>query len=147
MRVRLAKTAGFCMGVRRAVELALEESNKTEGTLVTFGPLIHNTEVLDLLAEKGIKVLKDPDRLEGQETAIIRAHGVPPVLKKRLKAGARRVVDATCPRVVKVQVLIRRYTRQGCQAIIVGDKDHAEVRAERECGSSSQTALSFRPSF
>jgi len=128
MKVRLARTAGFCMGVRRAVEMALEEGNKTRGTIVTFGPLIHNTEVLELLAEKGIQVLEDPARLTGRETAIIRAHGVPPAIKDRLKAGARRVVDATCPRVVKVQVLIRRYTGRGCQAIIVGDKDHAEVR-------------------
>ena len=127
MRVKLAKTAGFCMGVRRAVEMALEESNRSGGPIVTLGPLIHNNEVLNLLSDKGIRAVDDPAEVGPEETAIIRAHGIPPQKKEILQQRAGRVVDATCPRVVKVQVLIRRYTQMGGQAIIVGDRDHAEV--------------------
>ncbi len=128
MKVKLARTAGFCMGVRRAVEMVLEEANRLEGRLVTYGPLIHNTQVLDLLADKGIVAITDTAELTGVETAVIRAHGVPPEKKTELKKTAGRVLDATCPRVVKVQMIIRRYTAQGCQAIILGDEDHAEVK-------------------
>ena len=127
MRVKLAKTAGFCMGVRRAVELALEEGNRGSGPIVTLGPLIHNSEVLNLLSDRGIRAVDDPDSIKPEETAIIRAHGIPPDIKERLLKKADRVVDATCPRVLKVQVLIKRYTQKGGQAIILGDKDHAEV--------------------
>ena len=127
MRVKLAKTAGFCMGVRRAVEMALEEGNRAKEPIVTLGPLIHNTEVLNLLLDKGIRAVEDPDSIAPGETAIIRAHGIPPDIKEKLADKAHRVVDATCPRVLKVQVLIKRYTQKGGQAIIVGDKDHAEV--------------------
>ncbi len=128
MKVKLARTAGFCMGVRRAVELVLEEANRRRGRIVTFGPLIHNAQVLDLLATKGIKVISDLDQLSGQETAVIRAHGVPPEVERGLKMAAGRVINATCPRVVKVQVLIRRYIMQGFEAIIVGDVGHAEIK-------------------
>ena len=127
MRVKLAKTAGFCMGVRRAVEMALDEGNRVQGPIATLGPLIHNTEVLNLLSDKGIRAIKEPEEIGERETAIIRAHGVPPQIKERLEEKAFRVVDATCPRVLRVQVLIKRYTQKGGQAIILGDKDHAEV--------------------
>lgn len=128
MKVKLARTAGFCMGVRRAVELVLEEGNRGQGPIVTFGPLIHNAQVLDLLAEKGILVADNLEGVSPDQTAVIRAHGIPPQVKAQLKDRARRMIDATCPRVVKVQMIIRRHTGQGTQAIILGDKDHAEVQ-------------------
>lgn len=130
MKVRLARTAGFCMGVRRAMELALTTAHDQPGDIQTYGPLIHNTQVLDLLAGKGIKVLNEippPGSRQGG-TAIIRAHGVPPEDKKRLQvAGFSRVVDGTCPRVVKVQAIIRRAAKRGASVVIVGDADHPEV--------------------
>ncbi|MBW1714074.1 MAG: 4-hydroxy-3-methylbut-2-enyl diphosphate reductase, partial [Deltaproteobacteria bacterium] len=144
MKVRLARTAGFCMGVRRAVEIALEEANQGRRPIVTFGPLIHNNEVLNLLADKGITAVRNPDQLTGAETVIIRAHGVPPALKTTLKQRAGRVLDATCPRVVRVQVLIKRYTSQGYQAIIVGDQDHAEVRGLLGQAQGRGTVVSTR---
>ncbi|MBW2619053.1 MAG: 4-hydroxy-3-methylbut-2-enyl diphosphate reductase, partial [Deltaproteobacteria bacterium] len=128
MKVRQARTAGFCMGVRRAVELVLEEASHRPGPIVTYGPLIHNNQVLELLANKGVRVVDDLDQLTGDETAVIRAHGVPPEIKAHLRRAAGRVVDATCPRVLRVQALIRRYTALGYTALIVGDPDHAEVK-------------------
>jgi 4-hydroxy-3-methylbut-2-enyl diphosphate reductase IspH len=83
MNIIIAKTAGFCMGVRRAVEMALDASNKNQGPICTYGPLIHNPQVLNLLEEKGISVINSiPDI--GHGTVIIRAHGVPPEVKKGL---------------------------------------------------------------
>jgi len=126
MRIEIAKSAGFCMGVRRAVELVLDAANKYPAPIYTFGPLIHNPQVLSVLEEKGISVIKEiPDK--GVGTVLIRAHGIPPETKEHLKKAGFSVIDATCPHVIKVQTIIRKYTRQGYQSIIIGDKDHPEV--------------------
>lgn len=130
MRVRLARHAGFCMGVRRAMELALAQAHHAEGPVYTYGPLIHNPQVLELLASKGIKVLKEippPGGVSGG-TVIIRAHGVPPQDKARLKqAGFSQIVEGTCPRVIRVQAIIARAAKRGADVIIVGDASHPEV--------------------
>ena len=126
MKVILAKNAGFCMGVRRAVEITIDLVRREEKGIATFGPLIHNPQVLGLLEERGVKVLSGiPEKASG--TVIIRAHGVPPKQKAALKALGVKVQDATCPRVVKVQAIIKKYQRQGYATIIIGDRDHAEV--------------------
>ncbi|MCB2149109.1 MAG: 4-hydroxy-3-methylbut-2-enyl diphosphate reductase [Deltaproteobacteria bacterium] len=126
MKIEIAKTAGFCMGVRRAVELALDAPGRHAAPIYTYGPLIHNPQVLALFAEKGITVLNAiPER--GSGTVLIRAHGVPPEDKQRLKDAGFRVVDATCPRVIRVQTIIRVHARKGFATIIVGDRDHPEV--------------------
>lgn len=126
MKVILARNAGFCMGVRRAVDTTLEMVDRHAGPIATFGPLIHNPHVLDLLAARGVKVLHDiPESVAG--TVIIRAHGVPPERKKALQAAGADVKDATCPRVVKVQVIIDKYRKKGYKIVIVGDRNHAEV--------------------
>jgi 4-hydroxy-3-methylbut-2-enyl diphosphate reductase len=126
MKIEIAKTAGFCMGVRRAVELALDAPGKHAEPIYTYGPLIHNPQVLSLFAQKGIVVLDTiPDRASG--TVLIRAHGVPPEDKQRLADAGFTVVDATCPRVIRVQTIIRVHARKGYATIIVGDRDHPEV--------------------
>jgi 4-hydroxy-3-methylbut-2-enyl diphosphate reductase len=126
MKIIIAKTAGFCMGVRRAVDKVLDASNSADGPICTFGPLIHNPQVLSLLKSKGIPVISDiPEKGEG--TVLIRAHGVPPSSKKRLRTSGFKVIDATCPRVIKVQTIIKKYTKHGYKVIILGDDDHPEV--------------------
>jgi len=126
MKILLAKTAGFCMGVRRAVEMVLDAPNKYEGPICTFGPLIHNPQVLNLLKEKGISVINDVPE-NGSGTVLIRAHGVPPKAKEKLEKAGFKIVDATCPRVIKVQTIIHKHAKQGYASIIIGDKDHPEV--------------------
>ena len=127
MIILLAKTAGFCMGVRRAVELVLDAPANHEEPICTYGPLIHNPQVLALFKEKGISVLKDiPEKASG--TVLIRAHGIPPQEKRRLRESGLKVIDATCPRVIKVQTIIRKHARKGYASIILGDKNHPEVR-------------------
>ncbi len=126
MKILIAKTAGFCMGVRRAVEMALDAPNKHEGPICTYGPLIHNPQVLSLLKKKGISVINDIPG-HGSGTVLIRAHGVPPLAKENLKNAGFTIIDATCPRVIKVQTIIHKHARQGYASIIIGDKDHPEV--------------------
>lgn len=126
MKIVIAKTAGFCMGVRRAVDLALDAPTHQQPPICTYGPLIHNPQVLGLFAERGVTILnRIPE--SGSGTVLIRAHGVPPETKQHLKKAGFSVIDATCPRVVKVQSIIKRHARKGFAAIIVGDRDHPEV--------------------
>jgi 4-hydroxy-3-methylbut-2-enyl diphosphate reductase len=114
------------MGVRRAVEIVLDVANSQDGPIYTFGPLIHNPQVLEILTEKGVSVL---DRLsvKGPGSVVIRAHGIPPQTKQALYDAGLTVIDATCPRVVKVQTIIAKYAKQGYAVIIIGDRDHPEV--------------------
>lgn len=126
MKIVVAKTAGFCMGVRRAVELVLDTSNESSDPISTFGPLIHNPQVLSLLESKGIPVIKgEPEKGEG--TILIRAHGVPPETKEMLEKAGYKVKDATCPRVIRVQSIIKKHTKKNYSTIIIGDSDHPEV--------------------
>ena len=126
MKILIAKTAGFCMGVRRAVEMVMDSPREKQQPIYTFGPLIHNPQVLNLLEEKGIRALTDIPP-HGSGTVLIRAHGVPPDTKSRLKKAGFEVIDATCPRVIKVQTIIAKHAKKGYAAIILGDRDHPEV--------------------
>jgi 4-hydroxy-3-methylbut-2-enyl diphosphate reductase len=130
MRLSLAVTAGFCMGVRRAMELALISCNKSEPPIYSYGPLIHNPQVMQLLQKRGIRVLEEippPQTMRGG-TVIIRAHGVPPQTKARLKAaGFSQIIDATCSRVIRVQQIIAQSALRGASIVIAGDADHPEV--------------------
>ncbi len=118
------------MGVQRAVDMALDASNKFLPPIFTYGPLIHNPQVLALLAEKGIHVM-DAIPYSGSGTVIIRAHGVPPEARYHLEQAGFSVIDATCPRVTKVQSIIRGRAADGYACIIVGDADHPEVAGLR----------------
>lgn len=126
MKIVIAKTAGFCMGVRRAVDMVLDASTQYSDPIFTYGPLIHNPQVLQMLEEKKIfRIEKIPEK--GSGIVLIRAHGVPPEDQEALKNAGFTVVNATCPRVVRVQVIINRYAKKGYATIIVGDKNHPEV--------------------
>jgi len=126
MKITVAKTAGFCMGVRRAVDMVLDASNLAGEAIFTYGPLIHNPQVLEMLENKNISRIETiPERGEG--IVLIRAHGVPPEDETALKKAGFTVLNATCPRVVRVQEIINRYAKKGYATIIIGDKKHPEV--------------------
>ncbi|MBU0463149.1 MAG: 4-hydroxy-3-methylbut-2-enyl diphosphate reductase [Proteobacteria bacterium] len=126
MKIVVAKTAGFCMGVRRAVDMVLDASNLSQEPIYTYGPLIHNPQVLAMLEEKNIfRIDKIPEK--GSGIVLIRAHGVPPEDEKALKNAGFMVINATCPRVVRVQVIINKYAQKGYSTIIIGDEKHPEV--------------------
>ena len=127
MKIVVAKTAGFCMGVRRAVDMVLDASNLSDKKpLYTYGSLIHNPQVLEMLEEKKIFRL-DSIPEKGKGIVLIRAHGVPPEDEQALKNAGFTIINATCPRVIKVQVIIQKYAKKGYSTIIVGDKNHPEV--------------------
>ena len=114
------------MGVRRAVDMVLDASTRYQEPIFTYGPLIHNPQVLQMLEEKNIfRIEKIPEK--GSGIVLIRAHGVPPEDQAALKNAGFKVINATCPRVLRVQVIINRYAKKGDAVIIAGDKDHPEV--------------------
>ena len=132
--IRLAKTAGFCFGVSRAVQKVYEEAAKASGPVYTYGPVIHNEEVVRDLEEKGVKVLHSEEELmDLQEgTVIIRSHGVGQRIYD-ICAGKDRVrlVDATCPFVGKIHDIIRKESAEGRRILIIGDATHPEVQGIR----------------
>lgn len=114
------------MGVRRAVDMVLDAANLSDEPIYTYGPLIHNPQVLEMLEQKRVYRLdKIPE--SGKGTVLIRAHGVPPEDVAALEKAGFKVINATCPRVTRVQVIINKYAKKGYSTIIVGDKKHPEV--------------------
>jgi (E)-4-hydroxy-3-methyl-but-2-enyl pyrophosphate reductase len=133
MKIVIAKTSGFCMGVRRAVEMVLDAPEEHQNPISTYGPLIHNPQVLEILEEKGISAFNEIPR-QGSGTILIRAHGVPPKTRDQLEQVGFKVIDATCPRVIKVQTIIKKHYKKGYASIIIGDKNHPEVIGLRGYG-------------
>jgi 4-hydroxy-3-methylbut-2-enyl diphosphate reductase len=128
MRVEVANTAGFCMGVTRAMELALRAARDGDGPLYTLGPLIHNHQAVATLESEGIRSVENADDVPVGATVIIRAHGVRPEVRSALAERDLRVIDATCPHVLASQRRIAERSAAGSSVIIVGDRDHAEIR-------------------
>lgn len=127
MGIKLAETAGFCMGVKRAVDIVLEIArHKGDKEVYTYGPLIHNPQTVQLLKERGIVPLDSIDRIQ-DGIIVIRAHGVSPLEKKKIREKGVEIVDATCPKVASVQAIIKKHAALGYSIIIVGDKEHPEV--------------------
>lgn len=127
MGIKLAKTAGFCMGVRRAVDIALDIArDKGTENIYTYGPLIHNLQTIELLGKRGVIPIDSIDGIE-TGTIVIRAHGISLQERQRIKEKGLKIIDATCPKVAKVQSIIKKHAEKGYTVIIVGDKDHPEV--------------------
>jgi 4-hydroxy-3-methylbut-2-enyl diphosphate reductase len=125
--VKVARTAGFCKGVRRAVEKVFTIAKKTDGETVTLGPVIHNPQVLDQLKNLGIESISSPSQGCGKYV-IIRAHGIPPSVREELRKHNAKICDATCPDVGKVQGIVKKYANQGYHTVIIGDSGHAEIK-------------------
>jgi len=124
--VTLAKSAGFCFGVRRAVNIA-EELGKNGKRACTLGPIIHNTHVVDYLAGLGVPSVDGVDEVPDGSLAVIRSHGVPEATCTALKTRGIEYVDATCPYVEKIHKIVREHARAGELIIIIGARSHPEV--------------------
>lgn len=126
MKVLLADEFGFCFGVERAVEM-VEKAIGEGDTVRALGPLIHNTQEMDRLANEGVATISEPVQIQHTETAVIRAHGVTPEVQKDLEERAAKVVDATCPFVTRVQKLAARAAAQDRHVVVIGDPKHPEM--------------------
>ena len=138
MEVIVAKTAGFCFGVERAVNQVYDQIKNENGPIYTLGPIIHNEEVVRDLEKKGVKVLNSENEIltltEG--TVIIRSHGVGKHIYDMLKAQGVRIVDATCPFVKKIHRIVQEQNLQGRRVIIIGDETHPEVEGIKGWGDA-----------
>ena len=138
MEVIVAKTAGFCFGVERAVNQVYDQIKNENGPIYTLCPISHNEEVVRDLEEKGVKVLNSENEIltltEG--TVIIRSHGVGKHIYDMLKAQGVQIVDATCPFVKKIHRIVQEQNLQGRRVIIIGDETHPEVEGIKGWGDA-----------
>ena len=133
MEVILAKTAGFCFGVKKAVDLVYEtaENTASDARIYTYGPIIHNDEVIKELEKKGVYSIEDEDAirsLPGGSVLIIRSHGAGKKIYDLAHECGLKVLDATCPFVKKIHNIASAESKKGRHVVIVGDKDHPEVK-------------------
>lgn len=128
-----AKTAGFCFGVKRAIDTVYEQINTCEGPIYTYGPIIHNEEVVKDFESRGVAVLRTEKELEDITggTVIIRSHGVEKRICDMLREKGVRIVDATCPFVKKIHNIVQKESAKGKYILIIGDPEHPEVRGIR----------------
>ena len=155
MKVIKAKTAGFCFGVKRAVDTVYEQVEKCGGRQIyTYGPIIHNEEVVKDMERKGVTVLRSEEELDALEDGIviIRSHGVEKRIYDKLNARGIGIVDATCPFVKKIHDIVSEQSAQGKYIVIIGNPEHPEVRGirgwagERACViQNSDDAENFSP--
>ncbi len=143
-KVTLAKSAGFCFGVKRAVNKVYEEVEKQEAPIYTYGPIIHNEEVVKDLEAKGVKVLENLEYLEQipKGTVIIRSHGVGKKVYERIKNSGFTVEDATCPFVLKIHRIVEEHSKAGEHIVIIGNNEHPEVEGIKGwCATDRLTVL------
>lgn len=126
MNIELAKTAGFCFGVRRAVDTVYELIDKNV-RVCTLGPIIHNPQLVAELEQNGVRVVETVDEVGRDETLVIRSHGVPQSVIERAEKISLNIIDATCPFVSKIHKIVREASDKGSSILIAGDKDHKEV--------------------
>jgi (E)-4-hydroxy-3-methyl-but-2-enyl pyrophosphate reductase len=126
MKIIVAKTAGFCFGVDRAVKTVYELIDKNE-KVCTLGPIIHNPQIVNDLKNKGVEIVDDPSKANGR-TLVIRSHGVPAEIYRRIKELDVKYIDLTCPFVANIHKIVADAGREGKIVLLAGDKDHPEVQ-------------------
>ncbi len=126
MNIKVAESAGFCFGVDRAVKMVYNEIEK-DGKVATFGPIIHNQNVVNDLAQKGVRIVNDLSELNDDERLVLRSHGVGKDIYDNLAQTGNEYIDATCPFVSRIHKIVQEQSTQGKIILIAGDKSHPEV--------------------
>lgn len=126
MKIYRARYGGVCFGVKRAIKMALEAAEKWK-RVYSLGPLIHNRLAVEDLQKKGIITVNDISEIKSRKV-IIRSHGVHPGILKKLQGNGFEIVDATCPRVRRAQRYVEMLIKEGYYVVIIGEKDHPEVK-------------------
>ena len=145
MKVKVAETAGFCFGVKRAVDKVYQLIEEGTHPIYTLGPIIHNEEVVTDLAAKGVQVIEEKDLASLAEgTVVIRSHGVGKAIYQELKENHLNYVDVTCPFVLKIHRIVEKQSHAGKHVVIFGDPDHPEVKGICGWCQGSYTVLKGR---
>ena len=142
--IKLAKTAGFCFGVKRAVNTVYEQIEKGDKLIYTYGPIIHNEEVVKDLEEKGVKVIEseeDIGKIEADATVVIRSHGTTEKICDLIKAKGANIVDATCPFVKKIHNIVAEKSEVGYHIVIIGNDKHPEVEGIKGWSKTPVTVI------
>ena len=149
MDVTVAKTAGFCFGVKRAVEKVYEQIEKGKTPIYTFGPIIHNEEVVRDLEERGVKVLETAEELRQltDGVVVIRSHGVGKDIYDILEKNGIEIIDATCPFVKKINRIVSEQNENGRRVIIVGNGKHPEVEGIKGWGNDDTLVIETAEEF
>lgn len=143
-KVTVAKSAGFCFGVDRAVKMVYSELEKNT-KVATLGPIIHNQDVVNDMKAKGARIIDSVDELEPDETVVIRSHGVGRDIYEQIAAKGNRMLDATCPFVSRIHKIAAEKTREGYFVLIAGDASHPEVQGI--VGHCDENCLVFKDNF
>jgi (E)-4-hydroxy-3-methyl-but-2-enyl pyrophosphate reductase len=141
MRITLARHSGFCMGVRNAILKIIREINSSRDEVYMYGPLIHNPQTVELLHKRGLKTIDQLQNIEKKQIAV-RTHGIPLEEYTLLRQCAAKVINLTCPRVARVQAIIKKYSSRGLYTVITGDKDHPEVIGLKSYARTGVTVIS-----
>jgi len=142
MKVELAKSAGFCFGVEKAVNTVYEEAKRGNDIVYTLGPIIHNEEVVKDMKKRGVEAVKIEDLASlPKGTVIIRSHGVSREIFNFVKRSGHRVVDATCPFVKKIHAIVSVQSGKGKTVVIIGNPEHPEVMGIRGWGDENTYAV------
>lgn len=146
MEVITAKSAGFCFGVKRAVDKVYELLDHGVKNIYTLGPIIHNEKVVQDLSARGVRVLESMDDIDRMQpgTVVIRSHGVPKSVYDRLEEHEINYVDVTCPFVKKIHTIVRRESEAGRHIVIIGDEKHPEVQGIRGWCAGPSTVIENR---
>ena len=149
MEITVAKTAGFCFGVKRAVEKVYDQIATGKKPIYTYGPIIHNEEVVRDLEEKGVQVINSKEELEvlKEGVVVIRSHGVGREIYELLERQGLELVDATCPFVKKIHKIVREQCEAGRRVIIVGNEHHPEVEGIKGWGNEYTLAVESLEEF
>ena len=137
MQVILAEYLGFCYGVKRAIRIARENA---DGNSCTLGPIIHNPQMVARLKSEGVDMVENLTDIE-EGTIIIRSHGVGPQVYEEAKTRGLKIVDATCPYVKKAQLSAKKLVEEGYQVVIIGEKNHPEVKSIFEWSNKKASIL------
>ena len=132
MHIIISKKAGFCQGVKRALDLAISEAPKSDEPVYTFGPLVHNNQVISYLEDLGIERIENVDDAPTGSHIIIRSHGIGPHDLAEIMSRDLEIIDGTCGKVKTVQTFAKNLFEKGYSLIILGEPDHPEVKAIRE---------------
>jgi 4-hydroxy-3-methylbut-2-enyl diphosphate reductase len=142
MQIILDEGAGFCFGVERALKMTREIATESAHPVVTIGPLIHNPQVIEELKQEGVNVL-DEDSDVSRSVVILRSHGVAPEVEERLRRESKQLIDATCPYVKKSQHYVELLRKEGYHILIIGNKDHPEIKGLLGYGGDFVTVVNF----